>query len=256
MTASVPFAGRLLQEGEGLCAAAEAEGVDVRLMGGVGIRLLLGASCAAAYERPYRDLDIIVRRRQRRHVETLLTDRGWAPATAFNALGGGRRLLFEDPASDAQVDVFVETFEMCHTLPLVDGLDRPGPTLPATDLLMSKLQIVELNAKDRSDCYALLEGCPIADGDHRALEPGRIAALTAAEWGLHHTFELNFARLREGLTDCPGADAARINAAIDVLAAAIDQAPKTRGWKLRARIGERKRWYEQPEEVDRAPAAD
>jgi Uncharacterised nucleotidyltransferase len=244
-------AGRLVQEGQELCAAAEDRRIDIRLMGGVGIRLLLGDDLTSAYDRPYRDLDIIIRRRQRREVEALLTERGWEPATTFNALGGGRRLLFHDPLSEAQVDVFVESFEMCHTLPLADGLGRPGPSLPATDLLMSKLQIVALNAKDRSDCHALLEACKVADGDHRALEPSRLSGLTAADWALHHTFELNLRRLREGLSAAPAADSGRISAALDALAGAMEEAPKTRGWKLRARIGERKRWYDEPEEVDR-----
>lgn len=251
MSPSTPFAGRLLDEGESLCESAAERGVDVRLMGGIGIRLMLGDRFGGRYERSYRDLDIIVRRRQRRDVETLLVERGWAAATAFNALGGGRRLLFEDPASEAQIDVFVESFEMCHSLPLADSLDRPGPSLPATDLLMSKLQIVQLNAKDRSDCYALLEGCEIADGDHRALEPSRIAELTGADWGLHHTFEINFQRLLDGLDAVPDADTGRIASRISLLLDALERVPKTRGWKLRARIGERKRWYEEPEEVDR-----
>jgi hypothetical protein len=254
MGTRAPFAGRLVQEGQDLCAAAEDRQIDVRLMGGVGIRLLIGDDLGPVYDRPYRDLDIMIRRRQRRDVESLLADRGWDPATAFNALGGGRRLLFHDPASDAQVDVFVESFEMCHTLPLADGLDRPGPSLPATDLLMSKLQIVELNAKDRNDCYALLEACEVADGDHRALEPSRLADLTAAGWGLHHTFELNLERLRADLHAVHEADTRRIIAALDALVQAMDDAPKTRGWKMRARIGERKRWYEEPEEVDRTPS--
>jgi hypothetical protein len=30
----------------------------------------------------------------------------------------------------------------------------------------------------------------------------------------------------------------------------IEEAPKSRAWKLRAKIGERKRWYDLPEEVD------
>jgi hypothetical protein len=30
---------------------------------------------------------------------------------------------------------------------------------------------------------------------------------------------------------------------------ALEQAPKSRRWKLRDRIGERKRWYELPEET-------
>jgi hypothetical protein len=252
MSTQAPFAGRLVQEGADLYAAAERRGIDVRLMGGVGIRLLLGDGLPPRYDRPYGDLDVIIRRRQRRDVESLLTERGWDPAAAFNALSGGRRLLFHDPASDAQVDVFVESFEMCHALPLADGLDRPGPSLPATDLLLSKLQIVELNAKDRNDCYALLEASDIADGDHRTLEPSRLAELTGADWGLHHTFELNLQRLRDGLQQVPEADSERIMAAVDALAEAMDNAPKTRGWKMRARIGERKRWYEEPEEVNRS----
>jgi hypothetical protein len=252
--AQAPFTDRLIDEGQDLVAEAEQRGVTVRLMGGVGIRVLLGDRFAPTFERRYRDLDILVRRRQRRDVEQLLAGRGWAPATAFNALSGARRLLFEDPASDAQVDVFVESFEMCHTLPLGDGLTRPGPALPATDLLMSKLQIVQLNAKDRNDCYAVLQSCEIADGDHRTLEPGRIAQLTSSDWGLHHTFELNFQRLLAGINTVPAADATKITAAIDALVQAMEHSPKSRGWKVRARIGERKRWYDVPEEVDRTPA--
>ncbi len=255
MSAGAPFAGRLVEEGQELCAVAAAHRIDVRLMGGVGIHLRLGEELRARYGRPYRDLDIIVRRRQRRDIESLLIARGWQAAAQFNALGGGRRLLFHDPASEAQIDVFVGVFEMCHTLPLADGLDRPGPSLPATDLLMSKLQIIELNAKDRIDCYALLEACDVADRDHRALEPSRLTDLTATDWGLHHTFELNLQRLRDGLDAIPRADAGRITARLDSLENAMQQAPKTRGWKLRARIGERKRWYEEPEEVDRTPTS-
>ena len=254
LTPQSPFIGRLIEEGQDLVEDAERRGISVRLMGGVGIRLLLGERFDQAFQRPYRDLDIVVRRRQRRDVEGLLADRGWEPATAFNALSGGRRLLFEDPLSEAQIDVFVETFEMCHTLPLAEGLTRPGPSLPATDLLMSKLQIVELNAKDQSDCYALLKGCPVDDGDHQTLEPQRMTTLTASDWGLQHTFELNFQRLLEGLdrTALTPADAAVITSAIGDLTRAVDEAPKSRAWKMRSRIGERRRWYEEPEEVDRS----
>ncbi|HEY4095397.1 MAG TPA: hypothetical protein VGM33_07805 [Baekduia sp.] len=246
---SAPFAPRLLEEGQALVAQADGQGLAVRLMGGIGIRLLIGDRFPDRYARTYGDIDIMVSKRDARAVEELLPARGWDPATAFNALNGARRLLFHDPAGDAQIDVFVESFEMCHSLPFADSLGRPGPTLPATDLLMSKLQIVSLNAKDRSDLYALLLGCDLRDGDHRAIEPERVAALTGRDWGLHHTFELNLGRLREGLA--AGEAPAEVGGAIDALATAIEQAPKSRAWKLRARIGERKRWYEDPEEVDR-----
>jgi hypothetical protein len=235
-----PFSDRLVEEGAALVAAAEERGLAVRLLGGVGIRLLLGERFDPAFERVHGDIDAVTRRRDGQGLEALLAERGWAPAREFNALNGARRLLFHDPASTAQVDVFVEAFEMCHALPLADRLDQPGPSLPATDLLMTKLQIVELNAKDRSDLYALLDGCE--DG---ALEPERVAELTARDWGLHHTFELNLGRLLEG--GAPELARTRIEA----IAAAMEAAPKSRSWRLRERIGERRRWYDEPEEVDR-----
>jgi hypothetical protein len=248
-----PFGDRLLEEGRGLVEQAAERGLTVRLMGGIGIRTVLGDRFPERFARAYGDIDIIVGRRDARAVEELLAGRGWDPATAFNALNGSRRLLFHDPVGSAQVDVFVDAFEMCHALPLGESLQRPGPALPATDLLMSKLQIVALNAKDRSDMYALLEGCDMRDGDHRSIEPDRVAALTGRDWGLHHTFELNLGRLREGLA-CAEAPAA-LGTPIDAIAQAMERAPKTRAWKLRARIGERKRWYEDPEEVDRTTEA-
>lgn len=252
-TAGTPFTDRLPEEARGLVEQAEEQGLSVRLMGGIGIRLRLGDRFDPAFARRYGDIDVITRRRDARALEQLLEQRGWEPATQFNALNGARRLLFHDPRSDAQVDVFVEAFEMCHELPLADGLERPGPSLGATDLLMSKLQIVSLNEKDRNDCYALLCGAPVADGDPAAIEPERLASVTAREWGVHHTFELNLARLRDGVADgaVPAESAASVHAGLDALARAMEDAPKSRNWKLRARIGERKRWYDEPEEVDR-----
>lgn len=246
-----PFNDRLVEEGLATVTAAEARGLSVRLIGGVGIRLLLGDKFDPAFERVHADIDAITRRRDAAGLERLLEERGWVPAREFNALNGARRLLFHDPASEAQVDVFVEEFEMCHSLPLGDRLQEPGPALPATDLLMTKLQIVELNAKDRSDCYALLRGCEVGTGAE-AIDPARVAALTAADWGLHHTLELNLGRLHDSLgTVASAEDRAAISSVIETIRTAMDEAPKGRAWRLRARVGDRRRWYREPEEVDR-----
>lgn len=246
-----PFNDRLVEEGLATVTAAEARGLSVRLIGGVGIRLLLGDKFDPAFERVHADIDAITRRRDAAGLERLLEERGWVPAREFNALNGARRLLFHDPASEAQVDVFVEEFEMCHSLPLGDRLQEPGPALPATDLLMTKLQIVELNAKDRSDCYALLRGCEVGTGAG-AIDPARVAALTAADWGLHHTLELNLGRLHDSLgTVASAEDRAAISSVIETIRTAMDEAPKGRAWRLRARVGDRRRWYREPEEVDR-----
>jgi len=253
MSRDAPWTERLLDEGRQLVLQAEQQGLAAKLLGGVGIRLLLGDRFDPAFDRPLQDIDLIVRRRDARRLEALIAARAWEPARQFNALNGARRLLFRESAGDAQIDVFVEVFEMCHALPLANNLRWPGPSLPATDLLMTKLQIVHLNEKDRDDCYALLFGSALGADDPAAIDPVRIAQMTAGDWGLHHTVELNLVRLRANLDarPLPSGGAATISAAIGTLADAIDAEPKSRAWRLRARIGERKVWYDEPEEVKR-----
>jgi hypothetical protein len=248
-----PIESDLEAEARRLLAEVERRGLDARLIGGMAIRLLAGERLNPAFERPVQDLDFIVAKRQRRALDALLVESGYTPDEQFNALNGTRRLLYDDVGHGRQIDVFVETFVMCHALPLADRLTiRPG-TLPAAEVLMTKLQIVELNAKDLGDLYALLASHDVADHDDAAVNVDRIVALTANDWGLQHTFELNLARLREGLATQPLAptERERIAHRIDALGAAMQAAQKSRKWKLRAKVGERRRWYEEPEEIER-----
>jgi hypothetical protein len=247
------FAERLVDEAEAIVTQADKDGYRVRVIGGAGIQLLLGSRLESGLARELRDIDLIIRRRHAPALEKLLVSRGWSPAREFNALNGARRLLFHDPRSDAQIDVFIGAFEMAHKLPLIDYLDQPGPALPATALLMTKLQIVELNSKDLADLYALLAGSELDSGHHASISISQIAELTSSDWGLHHTFELNIERLAQRLPESAlsPTGAQKVRQSLSVIAGAMDKVPKTRTWKLRARIGERKRWYEEPEEVDR-----
>lgn len=264
----------LEEEARRLLAAADADALPLGLLGGMGIRLLLGERLDPRFRREIGDLDFITTRRAGAAVEVLLAAHGWQPARRFNAVNGARRLLFEEPAGARRVDVFVGRFEMCHQLPLLERLNDRAEILPAAELALTKLQIVALNAKDRGDLYALLLACPLTgldperDDDRDAVREAnhdaerdanpvidvrRIAELTGADWGLHHTIELNLVRLREGLAETGLADAQRelLRERLAALAGALEQAPKSRAWRLRARVGERRRWFEEPEEIAR-----
>jgi hypothetical protein len=227
--------------------------LDARLIGGMAVRLLAADDLDAAFIRDIADLDFVVSKRDARRLAALLEGAGYQGDEQFNALNGARRLLYLDRVNRRQIDVFVQTFVMCHELPIVQRLGDRADTLPAAEVLMTKLQIISLNAKDRGDLYAILATHDVAAHDDRAINAPRIASLASDDWGLQHTFELNLQRLRDGLPDLPlEAEAvATIAQRIDALATAIEVAPKSRKWKLRARIGERKQWYEEPEEVDR-----
>jgi hypothetical protein len=227
--------------------------LQARLIGGMAIRLLAGPRLHPAYNRVVGDLDFLLPRRDGRAFEALVTGAGYAPDEQFNALNGHRRLLFHDERHGRQIDGFVDSFEMCHRLPLSERLTEREDTLPAAEVLMTKLQIVDLNVKDRSDLYGLLLSHETAAHDDGAINVARVAELTGNDWGLQHTFELNLGRLREGLEDEPldPREIETLRGRIDELADAMEAAPKSRRWRLRAKVGDRKRWYEEPEEVER-----
>ena len=117
--------------------------------------------------------------------------------------------------------------------------------------MLTKLQIVELNEKDVRDTLLLFHTHDVGDSDVDVLNAGRIAQLCASDWGLWRTITHNLQRCREriGDYDLPESDRQRIADRIGSVLDRIEAEPKSRGWKLRARIGERKRWYELPEEV-------
>ncbi len=72
------------------------------------------------------------------------------------------------------------------------GFGRLPLTLDAVDVLLSKLQIVELNEKDARDIFQLLAGLPLSGGDgaptgQPALDTVRFGQVVAADWGWWRT---------------------------------------------------------------------
>ena len=143
-------------EAQRLLVEIDRAGIAARLIGGMAIRLLAADRMPPAFERPIQDLDFVLAKRDRPDFNTLLIEAGYVAQERFNALHGAHRLLYDDPSHGRQIDVFVESFSMCHELPLAEQIPVRPYTLPPADVLMTKLQIVELNEKDQRDLYALL----------------------------------------------------------------------------------------------------
>ena len=120
-------------------------------------------------------------------------------------------------------------------------------TIDAVDVLLSKLQIIELNEKDVRDTVALLLEHDVTDDD-AGVNATQFAQLCCEDWGLCHTITRNLTSVRErvGRYDVDGAVVAT---RVDALLERIEAGPKSRSWRIRAKVGERKRWYELPEEV-------
>jgi hypothetical protein len=202
-------------------------------------------------DREYKDLDFAVTKKAAGNADKLLREAGYEPHITFNAMHARERALFFDDAHGRQVDVFIDSFRMCHQIPLADRLNGGDRTVPLAELLLTKLQIIELNEKDVRDTVLLLYGHPVEDHDEDAVNAAHIARLCAADWGLWRTITANLERCRTHVGDyeLEQSDHDRIHARFDELLGRIEDEPKSRGWKLRAKVGERKRWYELPEEV-------
>jgi len=236
---------------------ANEQGVPLKLLGGQAVRLLCPLYPHRA--RVDQDMDFASVSTAKRQVMEFLGALGFQGDQRFNTLHGDRQMYFRTPDGKVSVDVIVDRLNMCHVLEFRDRIDRMPHTLDVTDLLLSKLQIVELNRKDVHDLLHLLSAFEVRDGD----EPGtigltRIGKIVGEDWGWWRTATGTLDKLRqlgagehsdlvpEARHHDPLQQAARIREYCDAC-------PKSLKWKLRSKVGDRVQWYQEPEEVAHQP---
>ena len=240
-------------EARRIVTAAEAQGIILRLLGGLAIRIHAPSATHRGLERLYADIDLAAASKRSAPIEQLIEGLGYTPDKAFNLLNGATRLLFYDKQHQRQVDIFVVEFEMCHSLPITERLSLEPLTLPLAELLLTKLQIVQLNDKDVRDILALLLYHAGANTDAETINGERIARVCADDWGLWKTVTLSLdaVRGRAGTYDLDDGARAIIAERIGALERAIEVASKSFRWKTRSVVGTRVPWYTLPEEVQR-----
>ena len=243
----------IVEEARHLLAGCAAQNAHARLIGGLAAAWHLHIPTPPELQRSYGDIDIVIGRKEGRQAKAALLELGYVPNDSFNALHGDRRLLFYDKVNGRQLDVFVGVFSMCHTLDLSGRLTLLPDTLCVADLMLTKLQIVEINAKDLVDAAQLLRNHELGRADQPGLDHvslDRLCAVTSTDWGWYTTMSDNLAKLVTFAQDAlagPGRSAVAGRA--QAIQQAIDQAGKSLRWKARARLGRRSPWYELPEEV-------
>ena len=157
-----PPAAEIEAAARGVVGAAMAEGLRVRLMGGLAIRIQSFSAARPPYERSYRDFDLVAHGRDVAALRRLLEREGYVGDKLFNAIHGAQRLVYTAADGRWSVDVVIDQLAMSHTIELKDRLATDGPTLDLADLLLSKLQIWETNRKDLGDAVCLLADHPLA----------------------------------------------------------------------------------------------
>jgi hypothetical protein len=259
----------LQTEAVAIVTAAADRGVTLRVVGSAGIRL----HCAAPgplmdrLNRPAKDIDFIVPQRQRKGMRRLLEERGYLIDRDLLIAMEGTRYSFEHREHGTEIDVFVERLNFCHTIELAGRLDRHPVTIPVEELLLQKVQIVEMTTTDLIDTDVLLAthdvaapggdrpvpGQPPAGGQDapagETIEAAHIARILARDWGFHHTATANLDRVRQSLAgpaaiDVGAEGAARVEQGVQRLLDAIDAEGKSLAWRMRDKVGERKQWWQ------------
>jgi hypothetical protein len=243
-------------EARRIIEAARGTGLAIRAVGGVGVALIAPTIGRLEPRRTYHDIDLVAPAGTPT-VARMITALGYEPARTFNTLNGSERLLFHD-ADGRRIDVFLNTLRMCHELPLQGRLDLaawPWSLSPA-DLVLSKLQIVELTDRDVQDLLALLADHDLSEADGDGIELARIRDVCGSDWGWWRTVDDNLAALvarwSQAATTLDPAAARVLSTARDrarSLRETLAECPKSIGWRVRAVVGPRMRWYELPEEV-------
>jgi hypothetical protein len=237
-----------IAEAERIASAATAAKVGVKLMGGAGIHLHSPSAHRPPLRRKYGDLDYVISKRDRKAALAFFPSLGYEANERFNLMQGDRRLYFYDTEHGRQLDVFIDSIRMSHIIDLRDRLAHDGPCCSPSDLLLSKLQIFEVNRKDLVDVTALLLDHPVASNNEDAIDAAYIARLTADDWRLYHALEVNIEKLLATLDELE-VDRDLVRSRLDEIWKAVEAQPKPLKWKLRAQVGERVSWYELPEEV-------
>jgi len=202
--------------------------------------------------REFSDIDFASYRRFYGPITELLKELGYREDLQVSRLFGAERLLFHDDAHGRHIDVFFDKLEFSHIIPLEGRLEAEDVTLPLAELLLTKMQIIELNEKDLIDTLMLLREHPIGETDNETINASVIAKLCAKDWGLWRTVTANLDMVAQFLDRYPQLsmeDRTVVNDRINELQDYIEREPKTVAWKLRSKVGDRVKWYRDVEEL-------
>ena len=226
--------------------AAESKGVRLRLLGGLAFKKLCASSRDPRYLRENKDIDLMGKREDSRAIMKILEGLGYKPRELFNKLNMGQRLIYYDMANKRRVDLFLDEFVMCHKFNFKENILAGTYTLPVTQLLMTKLQVVEKTDKEYKDMVVAFRDFDVTSGPD-GIRGDEIAELCSKDWGVYTTFWKTLEAVMARAPELAGEESGVVCSRVEKLMSMMEAAPKSFGWKMRARVGERTKWYDLPD---------
>ena len=245
---------RFEKEVKRIVEAGNAAGVTLRLLGALAFfsRCPKYGHLQERMGRAYTDIDLAGYGREATGVRALMAGLGYLEEREVFVVTEGGRAIFENRESKIHVDVFYEKLDFCHVIPWNGRLEIDALTIPLAELLLEKMQIVQINEKDVIDTIMLLLEHALGEADQESVNMKRVAKLCADDWGLYRTVTMNLDKVRQLAPNYPqlkNEEKARIHDQVAAALARIEAEPKPMAWRLRARVGDRVKWYKDVEEI-------
>jgi hypothetical protein len=247
-----PIIDDFLEEAMRIVKSADELDIPLRLIGCLAFRLKC-PEFVDLHERMGRevtDIDFISYIKHQRKVINLFRDElGYHYVAPSFARASTLRDLFIDKERGRKVDVFYDFLDFNHRIDFKKKkrLEVDKPTIPLAELFLEKTQIVQINAKDLKDLIVTFIAHDVSEKfDDSMVNGSHLAELLSNDWGLYYTVTTNMDKLLGYLSDVEEItddQRAIITARVNKLRTMIEEKPKSRRWKSRAKVGDKKRWY-------------
>lgn len=234
--------------------ASEENNVTLRVIGSLAFQIHCPkyGYLQAAMGRAYTDIDFAGYRKEAKAVNQMMTALDYKESREVFIMSEGDRSIFHQVNGSLYVDVFYDKLDFSHVISWANRLDVDNPTIPLAELLLEKMQIFEINEKDIIDTIMLLLEHPLGDSDVEVINIERISKQLARDWGLWRTTTMNLDKVKQmagQYSQLSDEEQSLVVKQVERSLERIEAEPKSRGWKLRARVGDRVKWYKDVDEV-------
>jgi hypothetical protein len=242
-----------LEEGRHLAEEAQKQGIVLRVMGPIALHYFfpeyvdLYRRMERLGDRVFTDIDFAAYSKHRNNFVPFFESHGYELEKRAAMISGGTRFIFFS-AHIPMIDVFFDKLDYNHPIDYRGRLEHHPYCVSMADLMLQKLQIVEINDKDLKDAMLLLLAGQIGDSDRGMINAKYIAKIMSEDWGFYYTATLNLHKVKDataGVAALSEQDRATICEKADLLLKHIEDAPKSFGWKMRAKTGTKKIWYKE-----------
>ena len=193
------------------------------------------------------DIDFIAYSKNRGDLTKYLESKSYEGMQRLNVLYGMRRQIFKHSETGLYIDIFYDNLDMCHKVEFRNRLHFDPLTVSLTDLVLEKMQIVQINEKDIKDCILLFLEHDISEEDKSKVHSDYIADVLSKDWGYYYTVTTNLKKIKDFLDKydwIPTDGENVVTDRVDRLLQSIEDKPKSSKWKLREKIGTKRQWYQ------------